>query len=100
MSEARKSETLVAEEKAMIQQTIARLRQSQGNEPATRQVILCFIRERMRAGWSLEKTIGALALGPDSVLRRAFFSESEARQLMEFLKSCTLLDLFDFSDEA
>ncbi|MCW5555062.1 MAG: hypothetical protein KIS67_23220 [Verrucomicrobiae bacterium] len=100
MSDVRNSKTLVVEEKAMIKKTIAQLRQSQGNEPATRQVILCFIRERMRAGWSLEKTIGALALGPDSVLRRACFSELEARRLMEFLKACTMLDLLDFSDEA
>ncbi len=77
----------------VIKEAVVRLRQFQGDEQATRQYLLWFIRRGMQAGYNLDAVITILALGPGSIMGRVFYRESEQRRLIEYLKSLTIEDL-------
>ena len=83
---------------SIIKNAIAKLRELQGDDVATRRYLLDFVRKGLQSGSSLQHTLTTLAIGPDSVLRRAWYSEHEERRWIEFLKSRALVDIF--ADEA
>jgi len=82
-----------------IKEAIAQLRKLQPDESAMQQYLLRFIRRGLSSGMCLEGVVATVALGPDSILRRAFCSEPQERRLIEFLKNSSLIDIYaDESD--
>ena len=81
--------------RATVKQTIGLLRQSQGDEQATLRVLVRFLREQLRDGVALEDAVSQLVSGHDSIVGRAFCSESDRLRVIILLKNCSLSTLFE-----